>query len=240
MFIIWFASSIIFFLLLVISVLVLIVFLIMRKWRQVRRTLFALLVMLVATLVSIVGAEGGTANPPQQSIAESQPSSIHIKGMGSHTRKQLVAPVHRDMIGQWVSLDSLSYDARSVAVENSIPEGGGSLGQYSANSGVWLVVHLSVKNEGQTPLAANQLSFTLNGYGGTEYQDSAEAEIWSNGTGETWFEETINPGIVQTGAVCFNVPSAKSYAEYVLLIQDPEGKTAKIELDHPQLKGQVM
>ena len=114
------------------------------------------------------------------------------------------APVEPSFtIGQVVNVGDVEYTVNSLSTATTL---GSEYFNQTAN-GVYLVVEVRVKNNGQKAMMIDTNLFSLVD-GEIVYDSDGTASMYANTDESGFFLENLNPGLEKTGKVVFDVPQS--------------------------------
>ena len=114
------------------------------------------------------------------------------------------APVEPSFtIGQVVNVGDVEYTVNSLSTATTL---GSEYSNQTAN-GVYLVVEVRVKNNGQKAMMVDTNLFSLVD-GEIVYDSDGTATMYANTDESGFFLENLNPGLEKTGKVVFDVPQS--------------------------------
>ena len=114
------------------------------------------------------------------------------------------APVEPSFtIGQVVNVGDVEYTVNSLSTATTL---GSEYSNQTAN-GVYLVVEVRVKNNGQKAMMIDTNLFSLVD-GEIVYDSDGTASMYANTDESGFFLENLNPGLEKTGKVVFDVPQS--------------------------------
>jgi hypothetical protein len=104
-------------------------------------------------------------------------------------------------IGDTLKVGDVTFTVHGKSTASNV---GGQYGQSA--SGKYLIIDLTVKNEGKEAMMINSSYFKVLG-NGAEYEADATADIYANEAGKSFFLQDINPGIEFKGKIVFDLPA---------------------------------
>ncbi|EHI74150.1 Telomeric repeat-binding factor 2 [Streptococcus criceti] len=159
----------------------------------------------VIVLLMIIGAIGSAFGKDSRSSANTSSNSRVQKEVTdtikSTKKKAGQKKTHKTYgIGDVVKVGNVEYTVNSVSQATSV--GSEYFGETA--QGVYLLVNITVKNNGKESLSVSDDFFKIY-KGDTEYKSDSEASLYANdNTG--FFLEEINPGNSVTSTVAIDVP----------------------------------
>jgi hypothetical protein len=169
--------------------------------------------------VAIVGsfANGGDDEAETTTAADTQTQTTTIETETTAASSESAVPVEPAVepapvepsftIGQVVNVGDVEYTVNSISTATTL---GSEYFNQTAN-GVYLVVEVRVKNNGQKAMMVDTNLFSLVD-GEIVYDSDGSASTYANtdesGTNLGFFLENLNPGLEKTGKVVFDVPQS--------------------------------
>lgn len=164
-------------------------------------------ILAVIVVAGISGALGGEKEPvnggekvDQSSQAESK-SEDKPETKESKKEEQPAEEVKAYNISDEVNVGDVMYVVNGIETATNV---GGEYGQNS--KGTYLIVSISVTNNGSEALSVSDDFFVLKN-DGKEYKSDAMAAIYANDD-SSFFLESINPDLTMSGKVIFDVSDA--------------------------------
>ena len=164
-------------------------------------------VLAVAVLGSF--ATGGDDEAETTTAADTQTQTTTETETTAESSES-AAPVAEEpsfTIGQVVNVGDVEYTVNSLSTATTL---GSEYSNQTAN-GVYLVVEVRVKNNGQKAMMVDTNLFSLVD-GEIVYNSDGTASTYANtdesGTNLGFFLENLNPGLEKTGNVVFDVPQS--------------------------------
>jgi hypothetical protein len=115
-------------------------------------------------------------------------------------------------IGEPMKVGDVVFTVHGTSTAASVgPEGVGKKAQ-----GTYLIIDVSVKNEGKKAITTDSSFFKLKS-GETEYEADAAADIYVNEDGGGFFLQKVNPGIENKGKIVFDVPADVANSKDLIL-----------------------
>ncbi|AEB30449.1 hypothetical protein CAR_c17910 [Carnobacterium sp. 17-4] len=162
-----------------------------------------------AVVVILIGAFGsmGGEDEVAESNAAAVPSEKKVETTEATTEESAPAEeeaapaVEAYAVGEEVSVGDVTYVVKDIQTATNV---GGEFGENS--KGTYLIIDISVTNNGSEALTVSDDFFTLLNDGKT-YESDATAGIYANET-NSFFLESINPDLTMDGKVVFDVSDA--------------------------------
>jgi Domain of unknown function (DUF4352) len=114
-------------------------------------------------------------------------------------------------IGEPVKVGDVVFTVHGTSTANNV---GGEFGQKA--QGTYLILDVSVKNEGKKAITTDSSFFKLKA-NGAEYEADATADPFVNQNGGGFFLQQVNPGIENKGKIAFDVPADVANSKDLIL-----------------------
>lgn len=122
-------------------------------------------------------------------------------------------------IGDEVDVSNRVFTINSVEELSEVKDPMGT--KYPAGNGArFIKINISVKNQKKQEITIMSDEVKLISNNGTEYSTDAEREIWANEAGQSFFLNTLNPGVSKTANILFAVPNDVKISDLKLKVND--------------------
>lgn len=168
--------------------------------------------VLIVILIGAVGSMGGEDEAAEPTATnESSAESVESETVSSEAETESVAEVTYS-VGDVVTVGDVEYTLNSVEVADSL----GNEYLSVTPQGKYLVVSLTIKNNGNEALLVDSSLFTLKD-GEKTFEADSEASMYANqddsGTNIGFFLEEMNPDISMDGKIAFDVSEEQANSE---------------------------
>lgn len=161
-----------------------------------------IIVLIVIISVATSGGDGGTETA---STADSNSGDTK-----SSEEKEKPAEEKSAKVGDPLKVGDVVFTVHSKTTANNV---GGEFGEDA--EGKFLILDVSVKNEGKESITTDASFFKLKS-GDTTYEASSSAAVYANENAE-FFLAQVNPGIENKGKVVFDVPADAAKSNDLIL-----------------------
>ena len=160
-------------------------------------------ILAVIVVVGIGGALGEEDEPANvgEKVEQSSQSEAKPEAKPEKKEEKLVEEVKTYNISDEVNVGNVMYVVNGIETATNVG------GEYGENSkGTYLIVSVSVTNNGSEALTVSDDFFVLKN-DGKEYKSDAVAAIYANDD-SSFFLESINPDLTMSGKIIFDVSDA--------------------------------
>lgn len=157
---------------------------------------WVLALFIIGALASGGGEESSqpaTTEPAEDTSTETKPEEDKKKEETKKEEKKQVG------IGEPIKVGDVVFIVHGMSNAKNV---GGEFGKNA--QGEFLIVDVSVKNEGKKAITTDASFFKLKS-GDVEYEADSEAAIYAN-SDNNFFLQDVNPGIENKGKVVFDIP----------------------------------
>lgn len=160
-------------------------------------------ILAVIVVAGIGGALGGEEEPANggEKVDQSSQSESKPEKKESKKEEKPAKEVKTYNISDEVNVGDVMYVVNGIETATNV---GGEYGQNS--KGTYLIVSVSVTNNGSEALSVSDDFFILKN-DGKEYKSDAMAAIYANDD-SSFFLESINPDLTMSGKIIFDVSDA--------------------------------
>lgn len=152
-------------------------------------------VLMVVLVIAIISSLSGESKSDDKKSNDSQQTASEQKSKDKSKKEEKKSYG----IGQTVPVGDVEYKINSKKTVKRV----GSKYFGKDADGVYLILNVSIKNNGKKPLTVSDSFFKLL-KGDTEYGPDSSAGIYANENADFFYKE-VNPGNVLTGNVVFDV-----------------------------------
>lgn len=154
----------------------------------------------------------GATLPPQESTGKKSVNfskkSPNEKDETLYEASEATSKLNYNKIGDQIQVGNFSYRVNKIRFAKVL---GNEFSKQRAD-GIYLVVHLTFKNNDSEEHTLDNSFFKLTDEHNTEFSNSSEAEVALEMTGqETLFLKQCNPRITKSGYLVFEVPEEGTY-----------------------------
>jgi hypothetical protein len=170
-----------------------------------KRWWFWLIVVLIIAGIGAAGGENGSdTNTAEPASTEPQEQPKENEEKPKEEKPKMAG------IGETIKVGDVAFTVHGTSTAKNVG------GEFGSNAqGTFLVVDVSVKNEGKEAITTDSSFFKLK-VGDVEYEASGEASIYANEDTD-FFLQKVNPGLENRGKVVFDVPDDVVNASDVIL-----------------------
>lgn len=171
---------------------------------------WALVLILIGAFGSMVGED--EAAEPTKPAETSSESTESVESEAASSEEESEPAVEAYGVGDVVTVGDVEYTLNNVEVVDSL----GNEYLSVTPQGKYLVVSLTVKNNGNEALLVDSSLFTLKD-GDKTFEADSEASMYANqdetGTNVGFFLEEMNPDISMDGKIAFDVSEEQANSE---------------------------
>lgn len=165
-------------------------------------------IVIIIIIIAVASSSGGngtkTASGTTKTTATTNKTSSNKKTTKSTQSK------NQAKIGVPLKVGNVVFEVTGTSTAQTIG------GQYGTKAkGTFLILDVSVKNEGKKSITTDTSFFKLES-GGTTYDASATASTYANNNAN-FFLQQVNPGLSDEGKVVFDVPPSVAKSTNLML-----------------------
>lgn len=166
---------------------------------------------LIAAIIASAFAPETPATTEKTVVADTQ------KEKKEQPKAPAVEKVYK--IGDTVDVSNRVFKVNSIKELDAVKDPMGT--KYPAGEGArFIQINVTVKNQKKEQITIMSDEVKLLAKNGTEYSTDAGNEVWINQPGQSFFLETLNPGISKTANILFAVPKDIKLADLKVKVTD--------------------
>ena len=122
-------------------------------------------------------------------------------------------------MGDAVDVSNRVFTINSVEEMDVVKDSLGT--EYPAGDGArFIKINITVKNQKKAEVTIMSDEVKLLTKNGTEYSTDVSNEVWVNETGQSFFLNTLNPGVSKTANILFSVPKDVKLSDLKVKVND--------------------
>lgn len=174
------------------------------------------IILAILLLIGVVSSFGNSGEKDGKKTNETSNSTVETeKSNDDATKTEDEDKEIIGKVGQPISIGDIKYKVKSVRTSASV---GSSMIGSSTAKGKYIIIDLSIKNNGKEPLSVTSLFFKLK-LNDKEFETDSTAEIYLD---NAMIFDTLNPDSTMSGTIVFDV-SQKIADSSDLLLQIQTG-----------------